>query len=80
MNRIVKEVNALFNHNKSHYIKNIRADFPIFNFRRYKNIIIFGAAYAGNVFFELCKKNAIKVTAVCDNDPKKIVYSSQIGI
>ena len=62
-----KELNNLLSKPLSFYFNK----FPIFDFKKNKEVILFGAARMGAIGIDLFQKNKIKVLAVCDNDSSK---------
>lgn len=56
---------------KTDYYKNLLIEkYGVFNFK--KPVVLFGAAKMAYIYINLCKKNNIKILAICDNDNKKV--------
>lgn len=72
MKDIDNEINKILSKPPSYYYKKIRNSFPVFNFGKYKQVLLFGAGYAGEIFINLCRKNKIDLIAICDNDKSKM--------
>jgi FkbM family methyltransferase len=59
-----KELNYLLSKPVSYYFNK----FPVFDFKKNKEVILFGAARMGYLGIKHCQKNRIRVLAICDND------------
>jgi FkbM family methyltransferase len=62
-----KELNNLLSKPLSYYFNR----FPVFDFKKNKEVILFGAARMGVIGIRHCQKNKIRVLAICDNDSSK---------
>ena len=49
---------------------NLKKQYGRFNFR--KPVVFFGAGQMGILYINFCRKNGIKILAVCDNDKRKV--------
>lgn len=66
---MLDELTKLLSKSKDYYFSLINKKYGIFDFT--KPTMLFGAAKMAKIYLELCKKNQISVTYLCDNDKNK---------